>query len=141
MGLLALQSKVFLTLQAGIKLVLSSVHERSGAPGLFHTPKRTTPSTLQVLLRIQTAMCSLKRCDSLYFFHLPVLTQTQPFHVSQGIFQSKLISTILGSIINGIVPLHIDIKKDRPIGTFVLAIQSVCFCVSFLCSHFMIKLL
>ncbi|KAH9028855.1 hypothetical protein EDB85DRAFT_2147634 [Lactarius pseudohatsudake] len=42
----------------------------------------------------------------------------------KGIFQSKIISTILGSHINSISPLCVDVKTDRPIGALVLSIQS-----------------
>jgi hypothetical protein len=43
----------------------------------------------------------------------------------KGIFQSRLVSAILGSHVNSITPLHINMKSDRPIGALVLAIQSV----------------
>jgi hypothetical protein len=63
---------------------------------------------------------------------IPELTHAPPS--LKGIFQSKLISAILGSHINSILPLHINVKADRPIGALVLAIQSMCGFPYFLCS-------
>ncbi|KAF8266446.1 hypothetical protein EI94DRAFT_1732997 [Lactarius quietus] len=50
-----------------------------------------------------------------------------------GIFQSKLISAILGTYINGIMPLHLNIKTDRPVSALVMAVQSVRIYVFFFC--------
>ncbi|KAI9445798.1 hypothetical protein BJY52DRAFT_1127987, partial [Lactarius psammicola] len=59
-----------------------------------------------------------------FFWKIRVeLTQISPF--LKGIFQSRMISAVLGSYINGIAPLQINTKTDRPIGALVLAIQSV----------------
>jgi hypothetical protein len=55
-------------------------------------------------------------------------------HSLKGIFQSKLISAILRSHINSILPLCINVKADRPIGALTLAIQSVHGFPYFLCS-------
>jgi hypothetical protein len=63
---------------------------------------------------------------------IPELTHAPPS--LKGIFQSKLISAILGSHINSISPLCINVKADRPIGALVLAIQSMCGFPYFLCS-------
>ncbi|KAH9011270.1 hypothetical protein EDB84DRAFT_1279223 [Lactarius hengduanensis] len=41
----------------------------------------------------------------------------------KGIFQSKIISAILGSHINSISPLCVDMKTDWPIGALVLSIH------------------
>jgi hypothetical protein len=92
-----------------------------------------------LLLRMRMVMCSLNQCVSVYFFFCPELTPnlTTPYCNTQGIFQLKIISAILGSYINSITPLHINVKTDRPVGALILAIQSehIChiFCVAATC--------
>jgi hypothetical protein len=92
-----------------------------------------------MLSRTRMVTCSLNQCVSVYFFFCPELTPylTTPYCNVQGIFQSKIISAILGSYVNSIAPLRINVKTDRPVGALVLAIQSVrichIFCVAATC--------
>jgi hypothetical protein len=71
---------------------------------------------------------SLNQCVSVPSLLFPELTRAvgHNFTLLQGIFQSKIISATLGTYINSIMPLRLNIKTDRPVGALVMAIQSVC---------------
>ncbi|KAF8258508.1 hypothetical protein EI94DRAFT_1621774 [Lactarius quietus] len=109
-GLLALQSKVFSTLQG------SDV----------------------VKARSKWCTWAVSRTEGDHPFYFASIVEDSDavghnFTLLQGIFQSKLISAILGTYINGIMPLRLNIKTDRPVGALVMAIQSVRIYVFFFC--------
>ncbi|KAI9452958.1 hypothetical protein BJY52DRAFT_1189914 [Lactarius psammicola] len=109
-GLLALQAKVFPNLPAG---------------GIVNN------HTSQVRSKWCTWAVSRTEADHPLYF-LDVTEDADGNIESQsGIFQSKIISAILGYHINSIAPLRINAKTDRPIGALVLAIQSAKRAVTF----------
>ncbi|KAF8259592.1 hypothetical protein EI94DRAFT_1751060 [Lactarius quietus] len=90
-GLLALQSKVFSTLQGSDWCTWAVLRTEGDHPFYFANIVEDSDGNVQSQL---------------------------------GIFQSKIISAILGMYINSIMPLCLNIKTDRPVGALVMAIQS-----------------
>ncbi|KAI9453315.1 hypothetical protein BJY52DRAFT_1225666 [Lactarius psammicola] len=112
---------------------LSSWRHNLGNAGILALQKRVFPSlptdgvgTTALEVRSEWCTWAISRTEENHPFYFAEVIEDVDGNVESqsGIFQSRMISAVLGSYINGIAPLQINTKTDRPIGTLVLAIQS-----------------
>ncbi|KAN0139938.1 hypothetical protein V8E53_002243 [Lactarius tabidus] len=109
---------------------LSSWRHNLGHAGLVALNSKVFPALPEDnnITRVRSEWCrwAVSRTEGDHPFYFADVLEDEDGNLlfQSGIFQSKLVSAILGSHINSIAPLHINVKADRPIGALILAIQS-----------------